>query len=260
MKVDILGVKVDQINISQAVEKIEQWLASQGETLQSHYIVTPNIEFVMLAQQDDEFRKILNNADLAIPDSSRFGWVIDQINEKNLILKILKWPLFLIPQLFHFDTVTGTDLMEELIKRGADQAFSIGLLGGRDKVAVKLARVLKKKYPKIKVTFAASGGEVNDRGQMYLAPSLDIPPTDILFIAFGHLKQEKWIAKNLNKYPVKVMMGVGGAFDYLSGKVPRAPGWVQNLGFEWLFRLGFQPWRIKRFWSLIKFIFLVTYK
>jgi len=85
----------------------------------------------------------------------------------------------------------------------------------------------------------------------------DIPQTDLLFIAFGPPKQEKWIANNLDKVPIKVAMGVGGAFDYLSGNVFRAPKWLRDLGMEWLFRLSLQPWRIKRQLSLLKFIFYV---
>ena len=80
---------------------------------------------------------------------------------------------------------------------------------------------------------------------------------DILFVAFGSPKQEIWIADNLNKIPAKVVVGVGGSFDFISGKVPRAPKFVRNLGLEWLFRLIIQPWRIKRQLSLLEFIYLV---
>ena len=81
-----------------------------------------------------------------------------------------------------------------------------------------------------------------------------IPPLDLLFVALGHIKQEKWIAANLDKIPVHLAMGVGGAFDYLSGRVPRAPKWMRDLGFEWLFRLIMQPWRIKRQLALGQYI------
>src|SRR3989338_5459360 len=80
---------------------------------------------------------------------------------------------------------------------------------------------------------------------------------DILFVAFGHIKQEKWIGKNLKKIPVKVAMGVGGAFDYLSGEVMRAPKFIRVLGLEWLFRLILQPWRIKRQLALVKYMILL---
>lgn len=80
---------------------------------------------------------------------------------------------------------------------------------------------------------------------------------DILFVAFGAPKQEMWISKNLNKIPVKIAIGVGGAFDYISGKTLRAPGFIRNIGLEWLFRLIAQPWRIKRQLALLEFIWLV---
>jgi N-acetylglucosaminyldiphosphoundecaprenol N-acetyl-beta-D-mannosaminyltransferase len=81
---------------------------------------------------------------------------------------------------------------------------------------------------------------------------------DILFVALGAPKQEFWINKNLDKIPVKVAIGVGGAFDYISGKTPRAPTFIRSVGLEWLFRLVVQPWRIKRQLALIEFIRLVV--
>ena len=78
-----------------------------------------------------------------------------------------------------------------------------------------------------------------------------------MFVAFGSPKQELWIAQNLDKLPAKVVIGVGGAFDFVSGKVKRAPVWVRKIGFEWLFRLIIQPWRIKRQLRLVKFVYLV---
>ncbi len=83
-------------------------------------------------------------------------------------------------------------------------------------------------------------------------------PVDILFVALGHIKQEKWIADNLDRIPVHVAMGVGGAFDYLGGFVPRAPKLMRELGLEWLFRLVVQPWRIKRQLALIKYLWLLA--
>ncbi len=80
---------------------------------------------------------------------------------------------------------------------------------------------------------------------------------DILFVAFGSPKQEIWISENLDKLPVKVAIGVGGAFDFISGKVKRAPVWVRKIGLEWLFRLIIQPWRIKRQLALLEFVYLV---
>lgn len=220
MKKTILGVKIDDINMDQALETVKSWLSKRGK----HYIVTPNPEIIMVAQEDSKFKKVLNNADLSLPDGVG---------------------LKLSGRVKHI--VNGTDFMEKLVEECSVWGFTTGFLGGRDKIAEKSAECLKKKYPKLKVSF------------VYEEPG-KIAATDILFVAFGAPKQEYWIAANLDKIPVRVAMGVGGAFDYISGRVPRAPRWIRDLGFEWLFRLIIQPWRIKRQLALLKFLLLVMLK
>lgn len=217
MKVDILGVKIDDVTMDEALRIVEKWIWNPGK----HYIVTPNPEFIMTAQKDLEFKKILNNADLSIPDG----------NGLKLSGKIK-------------NNISGGDLMERLVALSSEKGFVVGLFGGLNGVAEKTAECLKKKYSGLKLNV------VNEK----------LIPVDILFVAFGAPKQEKWIYQNLSKLPVKIAMGVGGAFDYMSGKVPRAPKWIRDLGFEWLFRLIIQPWRIKRQISLIKYLWLICVK
>lgn len=231
MKKDILGVKIDDLTMDQAVEIVKDWI----NTTTKHYIVTPNPEFIVTAQKDKIFKSILNNADLSIPDGIGL----------RLSGKVQ-------------NTVPGIDLMERLIDLSAEKGFTIGFLGGRGEVAEKTAECLLGKYPNLKVSFAESGGEVDNQGKLLKYPKLlRSLNCDILFVAFGPPKQEKWIADNLDKIPVKIAMGVGGAFDYLSGQTPRAPKWLRSLGFEWLFRLLMQPWRIKRQIALIKYLLMV---
>lgn len=250
--VDILGVRVDAVTMAQVTEKVMEWVQTGGK----HYIVTPNVEFIIAAQKDEQFRKVLNNADLAIPDSARLGWTKRMLTEKNFFKKLLLWPLFLSRS----QVVTGTDLMDRLCQVSAEKGLTVGFLGGKDGVAVKVAECLKKKYPKLKISYTSPGGAIDKNGNPQQVVSKYYPATDLLFVAFGQVKQEKWIAQNLSKIPVKVAMGVGGAFDYLSGSIPRAPGWIRSLGLEWLFRLIIQPWRIKRFGALVKFVWLVLIK
>lgn len=227
MKKEVLGVKIDDINMEESLEIVENWLSKENK----HYIVTPNPEFIVAAQKDKLFQSILNNADLSIAD--------------GVGLKLSGKVKNIIP---------GIDLMEQLVKMAADCGFTTGFLGGREEIAKKVGECLKKKYPKLKVSFAESGGEVSQDGQ---SQNIKIPATDLLFVAFGPVKQEKWIANNLEKIPVKIAMGVGGSFDYLSGQIPRAPAWVRNLGFEWLFRLIVEPIRIKRQLALIKYLLMI---
>lgn len=254
MKIDILGVKIDRVSMDEIIQTVGYWVHSRGK----HYITTPNIEFIILARKDEIFRKILNNSNLAVPDSSRFGWILNVLRAKNLLNKLVVWPFFIFPTsppLIRFEHATGIDLMERLIKEGCDWGVTMGFLGGGSGVAKKLKECLARKYPKLKITYCSEGGVIDKEGNEMDVSKYVIPDTDILFVAFGAPKQEKWIAKNLKKYPVKVMIGVGGAFDYLSGKIPRAPWFLRNFGFEWLFRFIRQPWRIKRIWNLVKFVF-----
>ena len=218
MKKDILGVKIDDVNMGEALGIAEKWIWNPGR----HYVVTPNPEMIVAAQKDLEFKKILNDADLSIPDGAGL----------KLSGKIKK-------------TIAGTDFMEELVSLAAEKGFTTGFLGGGDGIAKQTAECLLKKYPKLKVFFAGSDTETK------------IPPVDLLFVALGHIKQEKWIAENLEKIPVHVAMGVGGSFDYLSGNVPRAPKWMRDLGLEWLFRLIIQPWRVRRQLALFKYLWLI---
>lgn len=235
MKTDVLGVKIDDVDMAEALSIVEKWIWKPGkQSLRpyglKHYIVTPNPEFIVAAQKDPVFKEMLNGADLAIPDGAGL----------KLSGKVK-------------NTVSGTDFMEELVRLSVEKGFVVGFLGGRDEVAKKTAKCLLRKYPGLKVAFAESGGEVSVDGK-WSDLSLAVPPLDILFVAFGHIKQEKWIATNLEKIPVHVAMGVGGALDYFSGSVPRAPKWIRDLGFEWLFRLILQPWRIKRQIVLLQYL------
>lgn len=231
MKTDVLGVKIDDMSMTQALLVVEKWIWNPGK----HYIVTPNPEFIVAAQKDPVFKEMLNGADLAIPDGAGL----------KLSGKVK-------------NTVSGTDFMERLIRLAAEKGFVVGFLGGGKGIAEKTAECLLRKYPKLKIGYVASGGIIDKDGNSQEVVGSKIPPMDLLFVAFGHLKQENWIAANLDKIPVKIAMGVGGSFDYLSGRVPRAPGWMRDLGFEWLFRLLIQPWRIKRQLALLRYLWLLT--
>jgi N-acetylglucosaminyldiphosphoundecaprenol N-acetyl-beta-D-mannosaminyltransferase len=256
--VNILGVRVDRVSLKEATDLILSWLQQPG--MGKRYVVTPNVEFIMAAQTDREFKKILNEADLAIPDSARLGWANLELSEKSLGKRFFYWPGFFLPGSLpqpQFPATTGVDLMENLCGHLQDQSLTIGLLGGKDGVAKKAGERLLKRYPKLQISFAVDGPSVDGYGNSLNEFDL-LTKTDVLFVAFGQVKQEKWIAKHLKDLPVKVAIGVGGSFDYLSGRVRRAPEKVRNLGLEWLFRLIIQPWRIKRQMSLVRFVWMVT--
>ncbi|MDO8429088.1 MAG: WecB/TagA/CpsF family glycosyltransferase [Candidatus Daviesbacteria bacterium] len=260
--IDMFGVRIDMVSLDSAVNIIGGWL-KKGR---NYYVVTPNVEFLIASLGDSEFKKVLNKADLAIPDSSRFSWAEESLEEKSLLKRILFTPFVLAPPIIFKNRIpvtTGTDLVEALCVYAAKRGVRVGFLGGKNGVADKASKRLVEKYPGLKVSFAESGPLVDNKGEEVGGQSRAIsklPETDILFVAFGQIKQEKWIAKNLEKIPAKVSIGVGGALDYFSGDVIRAPSLLRNLGLEWLFRLLIQPWRLKRQVNLLRFIWTIVFK
>jgi len=223
----ILDVWVDNVSQEETWQKIREFLTDGGQ----HYIVTPNAEFLVRAQKDEDFRKILNNADLALPDGAGLIWA------SRFLGKPLK------------ERVSGVDLVEwfkqSKIKLVEARIF---LLGGRGGVAKKIAD----KWPEVVGFSEETEGKA-------LFEQIEQCRPNILFVALGAPKQEKWIAQNLLKIPsVKLAVGVGGAFDMLSGKLRRAPRFMQKMWLEWLWRLILQPQRLPRiFNALIKFPWLI---
>ena len=238
VKKEVLGVKIDDVNIDQALSLVETWLTpplkyfGPKKEVKGYYIVTPNPEFVVAAQTDGVFKKILNDADLSIPD--------------GIGLKLFAG---------FKNRVAGVDFMEQIIKLSVEKGFTVGFLGGDMGVAERCAERLRQIYQNISIVFVDQGGKIDQNG--WTDKKLTVPKMDILFVGYGMINQEKWINKNLKRYQVKVAMGVGRSFDYLSGNLPRAPKFIRTLGFEWLFSLIMQPWRIKRQLRLITFLKLL---
>ncbi len=267
-KVFLLGVGFSSIKINEVLEFIIKGLAKDGK---KYYVVTPNPEILTIASSNPNYKSVLNNAELALPDGVGV----------MLAAKLLGKPLK--------EVIHGVDLMESLCNEVSKQPITVGFLGAGTGIAEKTSECLRKKYPELKVVFASEEWDENnfksipqsknakiresmgDGKPKKNSTAFDSPQSelsysgkeiinhgiDILFVAFGSPKQEIWIAENLDKLPVRVAIGVGGAFDFVSGKVKRAPVWVRKIGLEWLFRLILQPWRIKRQLRLFKFVFLV---
>ena len=225
MNIKDLIFKIENISLPKALEYIEQNALKKNSKT---FIVTINPELVMLARGDGEYEKVLKSADLALCDGVGIVLAGKIFGRK-------------------FDRrIHGVDLLEKVAEAISGKPITMGLVGGRKNVAQHASECLKKKYPSLKISFAVEEFES--------AKNLSC---DILFVAFGSPKQEKWIFKNLPKIDAKVAIGVGGAFDFVSGNVKRAPVWMRRLGLEWLFRLINEPWRWRRQTALIRFVFLV---
>lgn len=235
-KINILGVEVDDVSQKDAVFAI---LKMAKDKAGGRYVVTVNSEFVILAKNSEKFRDILEGADLSVPDGQGVVWA-------KLILGGRE-----------HERVTGVDLIEKLCVKSAEKAISVGFLGGFGGVAETVSKRQKEQNPGLKVVFAGSGDPAIGYDLRLKKELLGVGRIDILFVAYGMGQQEFWIERNKNRLDVGVLIGVGGAFDYLSMVKMRAPRQFQNIGLEWLWRLLMEPVRIWRMRVLPVFAILV---
>lgn len=261
MRVKILEIPFDATDEESLIMRLNQTLKSENEKL---FIATPNPEMVLEAQKNDELRKVLHETDVNIPDGTGILWAADRFlitkSFKSKTVKLVNC-LFTLPlTLFNarkskntgLQRITGTDFMQSVCKKAIPSA-RIFLLGAAPGVAQKAKNKLQKKYKCTIVGTDAGSAHPNEYNRIRELINLSNP--DILFVAFGAPKQEIWLSRNLEHLPsVKVAIGVGGAFDYISGHVSRAPAFMRKMGLEWLYRLFRQPTRIKRIYNaFIKF-------
>jgi N-acetylglucosaminyldiphosphoundecaprenol N-acetyl-beta-D-mannosaminyltransferase len=235
----ILGVEVDAVSEVEAVTAIcEAVDARRGHGAAPLQVATVNPEFVMLARRDSGFRHILQHCGLRTPDGvglMQAAWILGS-------------PL---PQ-----RVTGVELVLDLARAAAARGDRLFLLGGAPGVAEEAGRALVAAAPGLEIAGAMAGTPVESGDPEALA-AIRGARADIVLVAFGAPAQERWLDRNLALSGAAVGIGVGGTFDYLSGRVRRAPGWVRKAGFEWLFRLGAQPRRARRQAVIPVFLLLV---
>lgn len=238
-KIPILGVSVDDIREKDAISKI---IGLATDKRGHHFVATVNSEFVMMARKDEEFAKILQSADLSLPDGA--GVVL-----AKLILGGSRR-----------NRVTGADLVEKLCEKASVLPITIGFLGGFSSVAEIVAKRQRAKFPGLKVAISESGDPTMGHDSRLKSEIFGKKRVDILFVAYGMGRQEFWIARNRNDANVGVFIGVGGALDYLSGLKLRAPVFMRKSGLEWLWRLIFEPSRIWRMRVLPVFVVLVLWQ
>ncbi len=219
----VLGVRVDDLDTEGTLDGIEELLGEGGH----HMIATVNPEFVMLARRDPEFHRLLESAALCLADGWGVTWAARR-QGRPLAAR-----------------VTGVDLIPALAERAARRGWRLFLLGAAPGVAEAVAALLEAEHPTLVIAGSHAGvaGPEGDEESLRLIAAAR---PDILLVAYGAPRQELWIARNLARLEAGVGIGVGGAFDYLSGRVPRAPAWMRRAGLEWIYRLLRQPWRARR--------------
>ncbi|MEM7116528.1 MAG: WecB/TagA/CpsF family glycosyltransferase [Chloroflexota bacterium] len=230
--ITLLDTPVHCLTTVEALTRVTQMMQEP----RLHQLATTNPEFVMAAQRDDVFREVLKTADLCLADG------IGLIYAAN----ILGTPL---PE-----RIPGSEFVYHLAQLCAENSWRLFLLGGQEGVAEATAAVFQSRYPTIQIagTYAGSPDPAENDA---IVERINASRADVLFVAYGAPKQDKWIARNRDRLTtVRVAIGVGGAFDFVSGRLVRAPRWVQNLSLEWLYRLIQEPWRWRRMLALPRFV------
>jgi N-acetylglucosaminyldiphosphoundecaprenol N-acetyl-beta-D-mannosaminyltransferase len=222
----ILGVPFDNVTKAEAISLVEQMIASR----QPHYVVTPNVDFLVQARRDVELRRILFEAHLVLCDGTPLVWA------SRLLGNALP------------ERVAGADLVPLLVQIAAQKQYRIFLLGATPESARRAVSRLKTQYPGILIAghYSPPFSQLLEMDHEEIKRRIREARPDLLFVSFGCPKQEKWVAMHYRKLAVPVTAGVGATIDFLAGQVKRAPVWMQRSGTEWIFRLGQEPRRLFR--------------
>ena len=236
-KVDILGVQVDSLTMAEAVDKADQFMEEKACVL----IATANAEMIMRATHDRELMRILNEAALVVPDGAGTVWAARHLG--------CEMP----------ERVAGYDLAQHLMKLAPEKNQRIYFFGSAPGVAEKAKNKAEELYPGIQIV-GVRNGFFTQKDEAEIIREIREAKPDLLLVALGVPKQEKWLAAHKEELQVPVSIGVGGTLDVMAGVMKRAPKWMQEAKLEWLFRGMLQPKRAGRLVALPKFVWKVLRK
>lgn len=233
-RVCILDIPVDNVTMDQALEAIQTFVAS-GEP---HLVITADASGIVIAQEDSEFKQLLQSAELVTPDSSGILWASKKLGQP-------------IP-----DRVSGVDLLDRTCALSADKGYRLYFLGAAPGVAEMAAEKLRLKHPGCNIVGTRHGYFPADSDEVVAKEVAELKP-DVLFVAMGIPRQEKFIKATQHIIRAPVGIGVGGSFDVFSGRAKRAPKIVQRIRMEWLWRLILNPKKWAKAKTLPRFMALV---
>lgn len=256
-RVSVAGLMVDRFNKQELLSAVTQRLAEGHKT----FIVTAYSEFLYASLTTTSVMNTLNSADIIVPDGIGILWADKFLHEpftvKSFHAKIFQGFYQILKTGFGIifspesvrktfsETIVGADLFWDLAELAEKNNHSVYILGGFEDTPQIVAQKLQSKFPKLHI----AGASNKRKDDASVLDDISAVKPDILFVAFGPITQEQWIADNLGKLPVKLAIGLGGTFDYVAGKVPHPPKWIRGIGLEWAYRLATQPRRIKRIWN-----------
>ena len=224
--VSVLGVPIDNVTMDDVIGKIQEWIVEGG----FHQIATANTDFLINSIVDDELEEVLSRCDMVLADGMPLVWT------SILKGKRLK------------ERVTGSDMVPRLADLSARHGYRIFLLGSTQSSLDGATAWMEKNYPGVHVagTHSPAFASLDAMDHEDTLQRIEAANPDILLVAFGNPKQEKWLSMHRSRLHVPVCIGVGASFDFLAGSVKRAPSWMQHTGLEWLYRVAQEPSRLAR--------------
>ncbi len=222
---DMFGIPISNVTFGQVCTLVAQRIAGR----EPGYVVTPNVNHVCLCHRDSEFREAYMQSFLSLPDGVPIIWASR---------------LFGIPLV---EKLSGSDMVPKLSRFAAERGFSVFFLGGMPGTAERTAEILRQKNPALRVAGCYCppfGFEQNPVEMDKAIEAIRTSNADICFVALGSPKQERFMRDTYQRTGVPVSIGIGGSFDFISGRVRRAPAWMQQLGLEWVWRLSMEPRRL----------------
>ena len=233
-RVEILGVPVDCLTMTTVLDIVDSLIRGDKPGA----IMAVNPEKVIAAREDPIFLKQLQAAELLIPDGIGVVWAAHILG------------------LCHMERVPGSELMPAICERATQKGYKLFLFGARPEVNEQAVAMLRDRYLGIQIV-GNHDGYVGAEQMPGLIKEINASGAQILFVALGSPKQERWMAKHLSQLNIKVCQGVGGTFDVIVGTVKRAPAVFLKMNLEWLYRLIAQPTRTSRQTALPKFAYQV---
>lgn len=219
----MLGVAFDNLTLRETVGRIEEMIASP----RSHYVVTANVDFLAQARRDVELQHILLNAHLVLCDGTPLVWAS----------RLFGNPL---PE-----RVAGADVVPELIRVAAEKKYRLFFLGATEESNTQAIARLRAQFPDLEIShYSPPFRPLPELDNAEIIRRIRTAKPDLLFVAFGCPKAEKWLARHYPELGVPVAIGVGATIDFLAGQVKRAPFWMQRGGVEWIYRLCQEPRRL----------------
>lgn len=233
----ILGVPVHALTMQEAVDTLEERLLAKEQT----FVVTANAEIIMMCQENAEYNEIVGQkADLVLPDGAGAVWAGRHLGYK-------------VPE-----RVAGFDLYNKLLALAAQKGYCSYFFGGAPGIADAAKAKAEELYPGVQVV-GCHNGYFTDAEVSGIIEEINSSGAEMLFVALGAPKQEKFLLAHRDELKPCILMGIGGSFDVLAGKMERAPKWMQEASLEWAFRLYKQPSRFMRMLALPKFVLKVIF-